>query len=220
MANIKYSINGKNVSDFGIRILSVDGIFDLPKRKIGYRHSWSEVSGEDIDLSEVALEPRIIKLDGIAVAESISLAMTNLSSFLAIIDTPGPKQLSIEYDSTRTPAPALTYLVFREEQVKVEKQFRFGRNVWKFSLTLQEYLPYKSIYRFNAAAGSDLSIQFTALARPVILFTGDGRSAEITDINTISIDYPVAGSYVVGVFSNHPSDFQVGTTNATFIWKL
>ncbi|MBW6491958.1 MAG: hypothetical protein K0B15_12275 [Lentimicrobium sp.] len=220
MGRIKYTFNGKDVSENGVTILSTEGIFDFPKRKIPYRHTWEEVSGEDVDLAVVALEPRIFKLDCIVSGSSISAALTNLNAFLAEIDTPGPKQFNIEYSNTGNPAPALSFLVFREEQVKVEKIFRLEKNVWRFTLTLQEYLPYKSIFRYESVANSDLSLQITTLSRPVILAAGNGTMLDVFEPNTYSVDYLVSGSYVIAIFSNHPSDFVVGTTNASFIWKL
>ena len=171
-------------------------------------------------MAQVALESRIIKLDCIVSGDSISQAYTKLAAFFALVDTPGAKQLTIEYDNLKVPAPALSFLIFREEPVKVDKIFRFGKNVWKFPLSLQEYLPYKSVYRFNVVSRSDLSIQFTALTRPVILATGDGRLTTIEEVNTYQFDYMADGSYVVSIFSNHPSDFAVGNTNASFIWKM
>ena len=221
MGRIKYRFDGIDISEtYNITIAKVDGIFDIPKRKIPYRHSWDDVSGEEVDLSNVNYEPRQIVIEGFVRGENISAAWINLSDFVKLIDKAGPRQFTIDYDQDATPAKGLTYLVFREDQLKVTKRFRPGlKNVWEFTLKLQEYMPFKSIYRFVNAGPVDLSIQITALSRPILVGCDDGRITKITEINTHMFDFD-AGSFVVGIFSASPDDFTVGTINADFVWKM
>jgi len=134
---IKYFINGKNFEDFKVYVKSVDGILDMPKRKIAYRHNWLDQDGEEVDLDTFIFEARTFKLNCFIVGDSIDSTINNLNSFFKELDIPGPRLLEIQYYTTDY---KLSFNVYREDEVKVSKPFRYAKNVWTFNLILKEYI--------------------------------------------------------------------------------
>ena len=135
---VKYYIGGVNISTLGIYVKSSDGILDIPKRKIPYRHDWVDEDGEEVDLSSFKKEARTFTLDCFVKGESITEAIDNLQTLFNLLDVPGPVDFEVHYYS---PIDKLTFQVFREEEVKVKKAFRYRKNIWTFQLKLKEYIP-------------------------------------------------------------------------------
>jgi len=133
---ITYWIDGVDISSYKVFVRESQGLFDVPKRKIAYKHDWLDENGEDVDLATVKTETREIKLDCFVVGDTIIQAIENLNSLLAAIDQPGYRVLTVQYYNTND---KLTFNVYREEAVKVMKKFRYRKNVWSFTLSLKEY---------------------------------------------------------------------------------
>ncbi len=133
---IRYSFDGTDVSSFNVYVVKSSGLLDAPKRKIAYRHDWIDENGEEVDLSSVKYEPRTFELTCFVKGETITEALNNRSGLLALIDQPGARTLVVQYYDTND---KITLKCFREDEVKLEKVFRYKKNIWTFTLKLKEY---------------------------------------------------------------------------------
>ena len=134
---VKYLIDNYDLKGLGIYVKNSTGLFDAAKRKIAYRHDWIDEDGEVVDLATFKKENREFNLDCFVVGETITDAIDKINSLLAIIDTPGVHTLTVDYYGTLWKRE---YAVYREEAIKVVKQFRYRKNIWTFNLALKEYI--------------------------------------------------------------------------------
>lgn len=220
MERIRYILNGYDLEwNFGIIIVNSFGLLDVPDRKIGYRQSWQELSGEDVDLSILANEPRKIKLECHLIAENSVDAINKFNAFINQLDGTAPKYLYISlFEHNIITGKVLSYLVFREKAITVDKRFKNGKTVWSFDIELQEYLPHKMIYKFQFHDGAtSIEFTFSNLQRPVKLCY-DNQIIDITQNQTIQI-VASEGWKPITIFCNKLTEVAI-TTDAQHIWNL
>jgi hypothetical protein len=134
---IKYLIDNTDLSTLNIYVKESHGLFNVGKRKIAYSHNWIDENGEVVDLSTVKKEAREFTLDCFVKGETITEAISYIESLVAILDTPGIHTLTVNYYGEPTQR---TYNVYRVDEIKVLKKFRYAKNIWTFNLNLKEYI--------------------------------------------------------------------------------
>jgi len=133
---IRYFFDGTDISTFNVFVIKSEGLLDAPKRKVAYRHNWLDESGEEVDLNTVNFEARTFKLNCFVKGDTITEALTNRDNLLSLIDQPGHRTLVVQYYGIND---TITVKCFREEEVKLQKVFRYRKNIWTFTLTLKEF---------------------------------------------------------------------------------
>lgn len=217
---LKYTIDGLDLSTVGIFVTKISGIFDQPKRKLPYKHSWQEFTGEDVDLTISANDPREITLDCILKADSIAEATTQLNNFFIALDGNRPRCLSISlFNHDLLESKALSFLVFREEKVSVDKTFKSGKVIWSFTIKLQEYLPCKRIFKINIdPTRLTLILTILQLQRPIwVAF--DEAVVQITESGDYTF-YSDEGIQTLSIFSTTLNDYGYSTNGALELWSM
>lgn len=131
---VEYLLDNEDIlTTYGIYVKSSDELFDVPERKIGYRHNWLDDDGEEVDLSNVVLENRTIKLECFLQATKTIDAIKKFNTFIAAIDQTGTRTLEIKFST----ADIVKFDVYREDKVKVVKRFKEFNNIWSFTLRLR-----------------------------------------------------------------------------------
>ncbi len=214
---VEYSIDGYRFADSGVVVEKSAGLLDLPARKIPFTHSWNDVSGEDVSLAAVAIQKREITLDCWIKGTSSNDAISKINAFLARFDKDRFVQLSIKLSDVES--KALTFLVYRSKEVKVNKSWRDGDNKWRFSISLIESVPRKHIYSFNSTA----VIQLTAHQECFIGFHGTiVKVLPSLDGQTISgPSWNPNGARIVGIFCYDFDKILISSAGSgNLLWSL
>jgi len=135
---IDYNFSGHNFSSFGVYISKSEGLLGRPNRKKPEIYEYPGESGHIADLSEILYEPRNIKLSCFIKSNSIDSLITTYNNFAALLSGQTEmKNLIIKIDGQEK----LTYLVYVDEISNLDKDFRDGINVGRFSVTFIEPQP-------------------------------------------------------------------------------
>ncbi len=134
---VKYLIDNTDLSTLNIYVKDSHGLFNVGKRKIAYSHNWIDEDGEVVDLLTVKKEAREFTLECFVKGSTITEAISNIEALVAILDTPGIHVLTVNFYGEATQR---TYNVYRVDEIKVLKKFRFAKNIWTFNLNLKEYI--------------------------------------------------------------------------------
>jgi hypothetical protein len=145
MMNIQvdYFIDDHKFRDFGVFVRSSSGLFDRPKFKKPLSHSWAEEHGESVDLGLMVYETRRLDLDCFFVADDVVAFSETLPVFLDLFNKNRLLQFRVEAGESNP----LLYMVYMSDSVTVSKQFRDGKMVGTFKLTLLEPEPVKRVYK-------------------------------------------------------------------------
>lgn len=133
---IKYFIDAVDITNYNVYVSSSKGILDAPKRKIAYRHDWLDESGEEVDLSTIKFEARVFELSCFVKGANISSAIANRNSLINAIDKSTYITLKVQYGTSEE---VITHKCYREDEVSLLQKFRYGKNIWTFTLKLKEY---------------------------------------------------------------------------------
>jgi len=219
MERLIYTIDGIGLLNFGITVAAVNGILDIPGRKMGYKNSWQEISGEDVDLGIMANEVREIELHCQIKANTPAQAITQFNSFMAIVDGTQAKCLQIGlFDDGTLSGKFLSFLIYREDPIKLEKKFVNGHVIWPFTIKFKEFLPVKRHFKFESGAGGTaLTLTISNLVHPIVVVF-DGTHYKFNEDGVLNLN-PKQGIFPLSIFSNSYSDYNFAI-NATLLWSM
>lgn len=148
-----YSINGKYFKAFGVYISESKGLLDKLKPKPRKAYDWAEYHGKVVDLSAPKYEEREITLTGWIEGENWQTMKQNFDALLSEFDKGGLVRLLVEFGKE------LVYDVYLDGAVELEKSFKEGEIIGKFSLKLKEPNPVKKVLKL---VGNDLELSFNS----------------------------------------------------------
>lgn len=133
---IKYFIDSVDIAKYKVYVSASKGILDAPKRKIAYKHSWLDESGDEVDLSTVKYEARVFELTCFVKGANIASAIANRNNLINAVDKSTYVTLKVQYGDVND---VITHKCYREDELSVLQKFRYGKNIWTFTLKLKEY---------------------------------------------------------------------------------
>lgn len=148
-----YSINGKYFKAFGVYISESKGLLDKLKPKPRKAYDWAEYHGKVVDLSAPKYEEREITLTGWIEGKNWHEMKQNFDALLSEFDKGGLVRLLVEFGKE------LVYDVYLDGAVELEKSFKEGEIIGKFSLKLKEPNPVKKVLKL---VGNNLSLSFNS----------------------------------------------------------
>lgn len=140
---LKWSINGRDFSDFGINVQESKGVLDKLKPRERNSYTWAEYHGKQFDLSKPFYEAREMELQCWLKASYSDTLTENFNSFLALFDTKSTKRFTIEPFGNKEYA----YEVLLNGSADLTKEFRDGEMYGSFTLKLIEPNPIKKIFK-------------------------------------------------------------------------
>lgn len=140
---LKWSINGRYFSDFGINVQESKGVLDKLKPRERNSYTWAEYHGKQFDLSKPFYEAREMELQCWLKASDSDTLTENFNSFLALFDTRYTKRFTIEPFGNKEYA----YEVLLNGSADLTKEFREGEMYGSFTLKLIEPNPIKKIFK-------------------------------------------------------------------------
>ncbi len=215
-----WTIDGHKFLNAGVHVERSNGILNRPPRRISVRHTWLEVSGEDVDVSKFVIESRVISLDCIITAATAVEALANFHTFMQRFEGSGFHQLTV-LAYTAEASTALSWLVYREDEVHVPKRIKQGKNFWKFTLRLREAFPHKRLHLATGGAGTltaNLNVENTVY----VGFDGGGPVVKVTpdeDPQAVSRMFTANGVLFrcLAVFYQDPDDVTINSMSGTHI---
>lgn len=142
MYSIAYKFNGQNIKDLDIIISQSYGLTDLPKTKEPLIANWPDQHGIDVDLSNRAYEPRMIKLNCFMKCENEEDFITKslkLNQLLTNNNSSGLLSLVVGFPFTKP----LVYAVYLSGEISHTKKWRNGVFFSTFTLEFIEPDPMK-----------------------------------------------------------------------------
>ncbi len=136
---LKWSINGRDFSEFGINVSESKGVLDKLKPRERNSYAWAEYHGKQFDLSKPFYETREMELQCWLRASDSDTLTENFNSFLALFDTRSTKRFTIEPFGNKEYA----YEVLLNGPAELTKEFRDGEMYGNFSLKIIEPNPIK-----------------------------------------------------------------------------
>ncbi len=216
-----WKIDGFKFLNFGVHVENSHGVIDWIDREVAVRHTWPDTPGEDIDLTSIMTRSRQITLDCILVADSAAAALSAMISFQSKFDAAGFHQLTVILEGNTT--TALSFLVYREDKVIVTKNWKDGKNRWRFSLKLIEPVVHK---RLHLVPGATLTLTANVTADKECYVGHDGGAVVKVDPNeeaqAISKTFAANGvnHRCLGVWYMHPDDVTINSMTGTHLWTL
>lgn len=217
MATINYFIDGANLTNYGVRISSSDGIVSRPKLKAPLSVKWETEHGENVDLNNKFYEPREITLECFLVADTNEDFIRNSNAFCQLFDAKGTRRISVNVDSTEP----LVFEVYIMDGIEFKKQWRDGQVVGTFTLKLREPDPVKRVYKFDRKSDTDTLSMLIDYAGDKMFNIHYGDSTHLFDYDgtyTISKSYQKNGLYYVIIAGDIDTITSI-TTNATLVWS-
>ncbi|KAA2223054.1 phage tail family protein [Chryseobacterium sediminis] len=163
---LKWSINGRYFSEFGINVQDSKGVLDKLKPRERNSYSWAEYHGKQFDLSKPFYEAREIELQCWLRASDSNRLTENFNSFINLFDTRSTKRFTIEPFGNKEYA----YEVLLNGPAELTKEFRDGIMYGSFTLKLIEPNPIKKILKTDL---DTLNLSYEIDSETEIFF-GDG----------------------------------------------
>jgi len=141
---ITYSFNSKDfVATYGVKVLSGQGLFDIPDRKGIEEYKFPDSNGYVPELSTVVYEARKITLKCIIRASTPADLIDNYYKFCYDLkNQTETKTLEVVFTPTTGTAKTLTFSTYCKSITQLEKQkFKDGENIASFTVTFIEPEP-------------------------------------------------------------------------------
>lgn len=178
---LKWAINGRYFSEFGIHVSESKGLLDKLKPKERSSYNWAEYHGSQISLDAPKYESRQIELTCWLKADNVDQLTENFNSFLQAFDRAYTQRFSLEPFDKKPYA----FEVVLNNNVELQKELRNETMFGSFTLILLEPNPIKKILKTSL---DKLRLSYNCSSETDI-FLGDGtRQIGRGDVNFI-IDY-------------------------------
>lgn len=141
---ITYSFNSKEfVTTYGVKVLSGQGLFDIPDRKDIQEYKFPDSNGYVPELSTVVYKERKITLKCIITASTPAGLIDNYYKFCYDLkNQTETKTLEVVFTPTTGTAKTLTFSTYCKSITQLEKQkFKDGENIASFTVTFIEPEP-------------------------------------------------------------------------------
>jgi len=141
---ITYSFNSKEfVATYGVKVLSGQGLFDIPDRKDIQEYKFPDSNGYTPELSTVVYEERKITLKCIITASTPAGLIDNYYKFCYDLkNQTETKTLEVVFTPTTGTAKTLNFTAYCKSITQLEKQkFKDGENIASFTVTFIEPEP-------------------------------------------------------------------------------
>lgn len=189
----KIYFDNKDVfDDFGVFLISHDGLFDPLELKKPLSHSWEDEHGEDVYLDEVYFEQRKFSIEIGIKASSASSFKENLHDFYAWLQSAGLCQLRID----NVDKVFMCYLN-KNKPFKRYGMWNSVLNVGSISLSFVEPEPVNRQYYTNQTTPAQVSVTIASTPSDTLyrIHWGDG-----TYVDVVAGDTPVTHDYVSGQY--------------------
>lgn len=203
---VRYSINGHYLKDFGIYVSESKGIADALNRKAVQKYDWAEYHGASVDLSNPKYEEREIELKCFVRGADWEQMFNNFNSIIRDqFSKGGTQRLMIEPFNYK----ALVYEVYVTDDVQVSKRFRNGEMFGVFSLKMKEPNPIKKVLKVT---GETFSLSYDSEAETEV-FWGDGTKSVFPgnvseDKDYAFPSYQISGYSIVEQSNINPDHYQ------------
>lgn len=212
MTEIKYYIDGTDLSTLGLRVSGSRGVIDAPKFKKPYSVNAEFLHGEYVDLSEIYYEPKSITLESFLSASSNAGLISSLNSLKELLYTPGLKRLMIVAD----PDKPLVYDIYCKDGFEIDKKWRTsGEVAGKLSLKLTEPEPFKQVLKYTGS-GLQLGLNNTL----VNVSWGDGTFSRAIESMSAPHVFSTSGTYYVIITGTNIRTLNITTGGATVLWQI
>ena len=216
---IKYSLDGIDLTAFGIHISGSRGVLDLPSLKQPQAYDWSDYHGVIVDLEKPRYNTRSMIFDASVVTsgdagtnESMLDFTQKVNAFCAAVSKSGLRQLLVFI----TPEKPLVFMVYMKDSMDVEKKWKDQQMYGKFQIKFEEPEPIKRIIKYT---GSQASITFRS-GDMFNIYWGDGKvdyDVSADTLKTVTHNYVSTGTYYI-CFSGNTDSLTEFSTNGTAIW--
>lgn len=163
---LKWAINGRYFSEFGVHVSESKGLLDKLKPKERSSYNWAEYHGSQISLDAPKYESRQIELSCWLKAENVDELTENFNTFLQVFDRAYTQRFSLEPFDKKPYA----FEVVLNNNVELQKELRNETMFGSFTLILLEPNPIKKILRTSL---DKFSLSYKIDSETEIFF-GDG----------------------------------------------
>ncbi|MBP1165033.1 hypothetical protein JOE44_001917 [Chryseobacterium sp. PvR013] len=207
---LKWSINGRDFSEFGINVQDSKGVLDGLKPRERNSYTWAEYHGKQYDLSKPFYEARELELQCWLRASDSNRLTENFNSFISLFDTRSTKRFTIEPFGNKEYA----YEVLLNGPAELTKEFRDGIMYGSFTLKLIEPNPIKKILKTTL---DTFKLSYEIDSETGIFF-GDGTKQTGRGNVSLTKDYSMpsyenSGLSIISASGVNNQYFEVNYTN-------
>ena len=219
MERIIYTIDGHDVSDFGLIVKESTGMLDRPKTKNPTSYDWKEYNGKIVDTDNLRFDERTLTIKGTIVADDNVQLMSYISGLYNILASSGLHMLRIDIPDVNT----MCYMVYIKDSISITKKWRQRDETIAASITIKltEPEPEKKIIKCAAQQGT---LSFTLQAASCVnLYYSDGnKSLDLISASGATITHQWSNPNVTEflVITGNINDVNVrNLVNAETIWN-
>ena len=215
--NIKYYLDGVDLTSYGVFVSASKGLLSRPKAKSSVKENWTAHHGSIHDLSARYVEERTIALDCfIKTSGGPSGFAEAMNTFMNVFSKSGTIRLKVEIDVDKP----LVYEVYLDDAIDPDKIWQSAQMTGTFRLVLNEPSPVKRVLKFVASSGSRTATIGLTSDKIVTVYWGDGSVTD--DVSgtsqSLSHQYSANGTYFI-IVAGVIEEIESFTTNATVIWQ-
>ena len=216
--NNTYTLDGKDLKDWGIYGTSSTGRFSVPKLKGINTVNYAGYNGEIPDFGDISCSARDIKLTCFMQRSGRKAFASTMQDFIKSFIKSGMIRLKIDIH----PDYPLCYDVYLGDAVRPEYRLFKGDIVAVFDLTLREAEPFKYVYKYIATSTVKVvNFTFTNVKNTVVTASwGDDARQDIIgtgSAQTVTHTFDVPGTYYI-LLSAAIYTVTNLTTVATLLW--
>lgn len=215
--DIKYLIDGVDLSTYGVFVSASKGILSRPKSKTAVKENWTAQHGATHDLSTRYVEERTITLDCfIKTTGGPSGFAQSMNNFLSIFSNAGTRRLSIVIDQDKP----LVFEVYLDDSVDPDKIWESAAMVGTFRLILKEPSPVKRVLKFVRTSGNQTATITVTSEKILTVYWGDGSVTDDVygESQTITHTFTTNGTFFI-IVAGVIEEIELFTTNATVVWE-
>lgn len=219
--DVEYFLNGKNLKEFGVYVVSSEGLLGQLERKEVLTVSWDSHHGVIRDDAPPRYKERTITLTCMLEADGRADFVGKVGRFFSLFEKAGTHRLKVEYDGESKP---LVYEVALMSSVDVSKrwgQYDNDKMVGTFKVKLVEDEPVKRILRHRSTSPNSMASITVTSEKALNIYWGDGKhSYNIHGTKKLVVhSYASPGVYEI-IVTGVIEDIEALTSNAVVIWDI
>lgn len=172
MEDVEYLIDGVNLKEYGVEVVSSTGLVDGLEMKEPLSVDWADYHGEVVKLTSPRYKSREISLDCYIVADNNDDFVARISALMGVLQSTGLRRLECFPSNSEKP---LVYDVYLVDKVEVEKTWNDEPMVGTFTITFIEPSPVKRVIKHTATSTGYCTINITTTKKIQITW-GDNSS--------------------------------------------